>query len=589
VPQIRREPLSTRAVTTIRVFFVVLGLASMVLGYIGLGPHVHAEELTQRLGKGNDSVADLLYYDLELFLVQSTPLSVGGPPPWQLQIARFGAPSVALYALAEILVALFATRFRYRRLRRMRGHAIVCGATRAAEAVAERLRGNGMRVVMVAPDASTEAPAERGRLAADPRSPRSLLAAGADRAALLYACLDQDAENAQVASAAERLRTENGHPEKIRVLIEDLDLCTSLRARRWSLAETAEQHLDFFTPDELAAQAIVRADDAAFGADGRPPEIAVVGTGAFARSVLIELARRWSTHPGPRRGPIRALLIGPDAAACASALYGRYAFLPEVCRIEPRTEPFEEVLARHADDPATPRLRRLYLCQEDEKEALTSALDAAGLPGAAFAEVVVRLDRMAGLAGGFRPGRDGAALFDALGGRLRLVDVTATGCDPDLIEDGFAERLARACHHHYHTAQLRAGAVPGSSPALVSWEELGDEYKSANRDQAAGIGRRLATLGCLLSPRRPGDPQFAYEDDELELLAELEHERWVEERTRRGWTWGPRRDEAAKHHPDLLPWRELTEAAREKDRQAVLAGPALLADAGLAIIRTGSR
>ena len=582
--QIRREPLPTRTATAVRLAFVALALASVVLGYLGLNHYVRVEEAARILPKGDDASANLLYYDLELFLVQSTPLSLGGPPPWALQIARFSAPCVALYALAELAIALFATRIRYRRLRRMRGHAIVCGATRAAESLAERLRASGMQVVVVAPEVPGVGRADRGRLSADPRAARSLLAAGATRAARIYACLDLDEENAEVAGVAERLRLGSGYPEKIHVLIRDLDLCSSLRARRWSLPETVGQHLDFFNPDELAAQATVRADEAAFDARARPAEIAVVGTGAYARSVLVEFARQWVARDGTG-APVRALLIGKDAVACACGLYGRYSFLADACRIEPRTEPFEEVLARRRGDPEAPPLSRLYLCQDDESETFKSALGALGLFQASRAEVVVRLDRMAGLAEGFRPSLDGGMLFDALGGRLRLVDATMVGCTPELIEDGLVEQLARAGHQHYWTTQVQAGALPGSSAALVRWEELDEEYRSSNRDQVVEIGRRLAGIGCLLSPRRFDDPPFSYRADELESFAELEHERWFAERTRRGWTWSPEHDEAKMLHPDLVPWNELTEEAREKDRQAVRAGPQMLADAGLAVIR----
>ena len=586
--QVHREPLPTRAAVAVRVFFIVLALFSLVLGYIGLGQYVRAEEIAGTLPRGDDASANLLYYDLELFLVQSSPLSIGGPPPWPLQIARFSAPFVAIYTLAELVIALFATRIRHWRLRRTRGHAVVCGATRAAESLAERLRANGVHVVMVAFDASAAGHAVLGRLSADPRSPRSLLAAGAARAARLYTCLEFDEENAEVAGAAERLRTTAGHPEKIHVLIRDLDLCGSLRARRWSLAQTVGRHLDFFNPDELAAQATVRTDDSAFADATRPPEIAVVGTGPFARSVLVEFARQWVDRGEPGREPVRALLIGRDAAACASALYGRYSFLTEACRIEPRTEPFEEVLARRRDETGSRPLNRLYLCQEDEGEALKSALDAAGLSQVTLAEVVVRLDRMAGLAEGFRPSRDGGVLFDALGGRLRLVDATAVGCDPELIGHDLVERLAQACHQYYRAARLRAGARAGSAAAPARWEELTEEYRSSNREQVVDIGRKLAVIGCLLSPRRAGDPQFTYRDDELELLAELEHERWMAERTRQGWTWGPQRDEAAMLHPDLVPWPALGDEAREKDRDAVRAVPLMFADAGLAVIRGGA-
>jgi voltage-gated potassium channel Kch len=583
VAQVMREPLPARAVTVFRLFFVVLGVASMILGYIGLEHYVHVEQLAHLRPPGDDSAGNLIYYDIELFLVQSTPLAGGGPMPWQVQIARFAAPAVLPYAFAEILVAVFATRIRRARIGRSRGHAIVCGSTRAAQVLARRLRADGMRVVVVTPEEASGS-VDRDTLVADPRSSASLLAAGAARAASLYACLELSEENAQTAAAAEQIQHSRGHPCDIHVLINDLNLCASLRARRWSLVEAANRHVDFFNLDELAGLVTARTD--APPSDVVTPEIAIVGTGAFARSVLLESARQWISHGGAEQGPLLAILVGADAAAVASELFGRYAFLEKICRIEPRTEPFDRVLIERREDPTAYPLRRLYLCQGNESEAFKSALDAAAYLQSTYLEVVVRLDRMVGLAGGFRPDRDGSVLFDALGGRLRLVDVSAEGCDPGLINDGMTEELARACHQSYLTRRLSDGEALDSAPAMVQWEQLVEEYRAANRDQARGVGRRLAAIGCLLSPRRADGPQLDLQPEELEYLAELEHDRWNEERSRSGWTWGAVRDETAKLHPSLLPWSVLPEPEREKDREAVQAMTPILADVGLMAIRS---
>lgn len=579
-----RGVLSGRVVVGIRMFFVVLGLASLVLGYMGLGRYLHPQILQGYRPVGDDSPSNLAYYDVELFLLQSTPLSAGGRVPWELQIARFSAPSVALYTLVEFAAAIFATRIHRTRLRRARGHTVVYGSARAAKVLADRLRANGSRVIVVE---STVTDRGTGGLAASPGDPslqRTLREVGAHRAARLYACDDRGEENAQIADAAEQLRLATGFPRRVYVLIPDLEVCAALRARRWSLAKSGARHMGFFNPEEIAGQTTVRTDRAAFAEPA--VEIAIAGTGPFAQSLLVEFARQWLVR-GRTRETLTVLLIGPYAAATASELLGRYAFLAEACRIEPHAESLETVLGQRRDDPGARRLTRLYLCQEDENEALATALDLAALLQSTFAKVVVRLDRMAGMATAFHTGRGADGLVDALGGRLRLVDVTYESCDPEIIEDDLAEWLARACHQRYVTQRLRAGARPGGSAALKPWEELSEEYRSANRDHAMDIGRKLAEIGCLISPRRAGGPAFEYVGDEVEMLSELEHERWVRERTRLGWRRGER-DERRKLHPDLVPWHNLPESLRALDYEAIRDLPAMLADAGLAIVRGGT-
>ena len=71
-------------------------------------------------------------------------------------------------------------------------------------------------------------------------------------------------------------------------------------------------------------------------------------------------------------------------------------------------------------------------------------------------------------------------------------------------------------------------------------------------------------------------------------MAEREHERWRREREQMGWRFEPgERNAAARSSPLLRPWSELTEPARQDNRQAVAALPALLAREGFEIVRTG--
>ena len=65
-------------------------------------------------------------------------------------------------------------------------------------------------------------------------------------------------------------------------------------------------------------------------------------------------------------------------------------------------------------------------------------------------------------------------------------------------------------------------------------------------------------------PAAPSLPTFSLTDDEVEKLAELEHNRWMENKLRAGITHGPER--TAQAHPDMLGWDELDEGVKDKDR-----------------------
>lgn len=56
----------------------------------------------------------------------------------------------------------------------------------------------------------------------------------------------------------------------------------------------------------------------------------------------------------------------------------------------------------------------------------------------------------------------------------------------------------------------------------------------------------------------------------VEQLAENNHDHWARKRIEEGWTYGPRRNDERKEHPDLVPYQELPEAEKEYDRKTVL-------------------
>ena len=55
-----------------------------------------------------------------------------------------------------------------------------------------------------------------------------------------------------------------------------------------------------------------------------------------------------------------------------------------------------------------------------------------------------------------------------------------------------------------------------------------------------------------------------------ELLARNTRENWARLRITDWWKYGPRRDDARKEHPNLVPYEELSEAEEEYDRRTAI-------------------
>lgn len=72
-----------------------------------------------------------------------------------------------------------------------------------------------------------------------------------------------------------------------------------------------------------------------------------------------------------------------------------------------------------------------------------------------------------------------------------------------------------------------------------------------------------------------------------ELLAKNAHDVWARQRMAEGWRAGPKRDDAAKEHPCLVPYEELPESEKEYDRKAAMETLGAILALGYRIEKTG--
>lgn len=151
---------------------------------------------------------------------------------------------------------------------------------------------------------------------------------------------------------------------------------------------------------------------------------------------------------------------------------------------------------------------------------------------------------------------------------------------------GTHELVARAIHEEYREQQKREGATPETNPSMRSWDELPRRIKESNLRQAEDIWKTLYMIKCTIGLATSGrEPLFIFTPEEIEFLAEREHELWVGERVAKGWTYGEIRDDQRKIHDCIAPWAALSETQREKDRNAIRALPVILAKVYLKIVR----
>jgi hypothetical protein len=114
---------------------------------------------------------------------------------------------------------------------------------------------------------------------------------------------------------------------------------------------------------------------------------------------------------------------------------------------------------------------------------------------------------------------------------------------------------------------------------MYDWPELAAHLKESTRAQADDIPRKLRAVNCFMVDT-DRDEFFTrvheFTSSELDMLSEMEHERFNAERLQRQWKMGAR-DSDQKRTPFLVPWEELSAEWRDVDRVMVECVPRALA------------
>ena len=548
----------------------LLFLLALALGIIGFQQHFDASG-------GDRSLVDAVYQALRLFALESG--DVPPPVPWELNVARFLAPTIALSAALQALAAVFREQLQAVRVRFWRRHVVVCGLAEKGELIAQSFRELGERVLTVEPDrGSPRIAAVRAHgiavLFGDAREAALLRRARVQQARYVIAADGDDATNARIAAQARKLTADRGGHGIVTALIHivDADLCDLLAASAVAGGNGERFRLEFFNVFERGAQAWLSEHPPFAGGNDH---LVVVGADELARSLVVGAARDWlATNPGAMQRP-RISLVDAHADTAIELLSLRYPRQVQLCEVVPHT-----VDCSSPDFARAPFLAdagAVYICLEHEGRALASALSLSQRVHGGDVALVMRVARTGGL--------------DELArsyGRLETFSLLEHTCTAELLAGRTRnEIISRAMHEEYCRKQAAEGQTPATNPSMVEWENLPESLRESNRRQADHIPAKLQAIGCALAPL---EEWSASESDlstsEVEELARVEHDRWVAERLLDGWTYAPGpKDLRRKRTPWLIPWEEMPEAQRDYDRNTVRNLPRFLAQAGLRIVR----
>ncbi|MEM8561317.1 MAG: NAD-binding protein [Pseudomonadota bacterium] len=590
----------------------LLAVVAFLMGCVGF-----ANTMNFQADGGEATWWDVLYASLRMFIFEAPEETAGWPV--YLQIARVLAPLVVLYTAAKAVwnvveeeVALYGLLFCKRRF------VVVCGIGETGYRIAKDYCLNSDKRVVVIDNDPLNAMAADLRnhgaihICGNAMDPLVLVKSRVAFAKEVFLCTSDDKANIAIAKNAERLtrRIKEGEVKRLEAIAKrhepeiggeppDASLRCFMCVDSPDIYEVFSTHSFFetnstrfairiFNRRETIARNIFRlcAPDLYYRPSGRasePMHVLFIGFQALIREMILQTAL--TAHYTDFRLPRVTVLCESRDSDRVERFQHRHPHLDKTIDLhfvyaDPMTIKPDHWLDMQTSTP----FDVAYVSVKNDVESILSARRLnrlrrhSELPPLNFVVCLNQQNFLADIID------DDFLPIDMSKAKLpdyepieyfECLDETIT---IDVVVNEALDALARTLHNAYLNAQLAKGVSLRSNASLIPWSELPVHKKKANQNAAAHVDVKLRIANCEALDVESTEPEAIFPPDELmmELLAQLEHRRWMADKYLAGYSYGEVRDEDRMLHPDLIPWEDLTEEDKQKDRDNINQIPILL-------------
>jgi len=574
------------------IVLLVSWILALFLGIWGCGRQFHAMGETR-------SICDALYGTMQLFVMEDNALVSTYPLPWQLWIARFLAPMVAASTAITALGALLQEKFQLLDLKRKNNHVVVCGIGEKGLQVAESFCESGEQVVIVESEADNES-LNKCRdlgiivLIGDATDKDVLEKARVHHARTVIAICGDDGANVEIGiHTAQLYRKEHSSPDKgptctCLVHVVDPSLRELHRESKTFPPQGGPFEIRFFNIYRNGARALLEEfppDENMVPTAAATFHIAIIGFGRLGENVFLQ-ATSMGQHAYDAKPHIT--VIDRMAKQREGLLLVKYPQLKKVCEptfLELDTEDAAFYKGSFLKDrDKGPPVTAVYVCLGSDSDGLSAALRLAPHLQDTEVPVVICMREEFGLACLVREESGDGVLSK----NVQAMGITAKTCTREMILNENIDLQAMEMHRDYVKRREQGESPPEVDPALFPWEQLEESLRESNRQQADHIPVKLRAIGCTKeTPKNTAswETVSTFTEEEIELMAKMEHRRWMAERLLGGWRKGSPKDVENKIHPDLKKWNALSKEVRAYNREMVQSIPRLLALVGDKIYR----
>lgn len=570
-----------------RNYWIIMGLmwgSAFGLGYWGWLQHF------QELGEKR-TCWDMLYLTLQLFTVESG--SVFEAVPWQLDIARFLAPTTTLYTALAALTLIFRDQLQTFRIRLLQGHVVICGLGRRGFLLAQAFLERRIPVVVVERDTGNDwlnACRDQGAIIVygDASDENVLCTAGVQRADCVIAVCGEDGTNAEIAVDCRNLvRHRHGRPLKCVAQIEDPELCHLLRGLELAMIDPHLFRLEFFNSHIRGAKLVLEEYPPFKHWFGDLPHLLIIGIGRMGENLAVHAAKLWRKQRDSHQGRLKITLIDRNATDKKKLILLKNPLLEDVCELtafDLDVKSAEFVAGAFLlNGQGNCSVNIVYICLDDDARALAAALAIFKHVRGQNVPIIVRTSRQGGLGILFQQAEQGRQCL----GALHAFGLLEKTCTPELVLGGTHEILAKTMYEK-HVANGCFNQIFLTEPLSGSWHGLSKEYQNAYRRRADYVVDMIRAVNCTLETLTEWEAEeFSFTAEEEDLLAHRLHDAVISEQKENvvrippGFGGIP----LSLPHSAAIPWERQSQQVRDWYKAEIRHLPAFLAHIDFQIYR----
>lgn len=561
-----------------------------------------------------------VFKTVQLFLLNSgADDDPGHPSNWLLIIARLSAAALFLVVSSTVILRVLDEVRRLPGHLTRKDHVVICGLGQIGLQLLDDLYALGRaKSVVIVENNPANAWLEYARsmgatvVIGDSTKANTLIEARAPHAKEVIVVNGDDGVNLEVTAELGILlsdQTGREKPLRLYVHVVDTNFATTLRPYCKILHDTPDMLVHVFNVPRTAAARLVT-HQLWPHAPKKPVEVAhfvILGFGPMGQALAMQLAQL-GHFPNLKRSRFTiadqqikllgaaflsrfsrftswtAERLGVESFSSESDTWGWNSHPlpdglggnhPEAIQYACNAE-FIELPGGRSDELFAGRLAKLFeepgvkpvifICGQQDRENFEAAVqlrERLSMHGQADVPIFVWLPRQPALAETLSRTTDGQFYpFGECRSAASYLEITAPVRDS----------IGRKIHDDYEHQAIKGGDRTTKEP----WSALRDDFRESNRVAADHLIIKLATLGLKLrrSSESPAQPlQFdKITKPQAQLLAEMEHNRWVAERLLAGWRYAPegktsdetQANKKRKLNHNLIAWDRLGDE-RKKD------------------------